>query len=171
MLILEENFKRHYSIIGFGLGQNSGIQAFGNKLIPVSHKKHLYIDVLHMLFSKHMEFTRQIDNCSNISLLLSVRMESPGDPSGPPRTPHAGGARGLPMGRRLPASISQGRLPTMRSRDLTLGGVKKVTIHSWTLQSHKTFQMHYAAIHSVVFSFVLQKTFTPNIIGRKSKEE
>lgn len=33
-----------------------------------------------------------------------------------------------------------GRLPTMRSRDLTLGGVKK-------------------------------KTFTPNIIGRKSKEE
>lgn len=33
-----------------------------------------------------------------------------------------------------------GRLPTMRSRDLTLGGVKK-------------------------------KTFTPNIIGRKSKED
>lgn len=69
-----------------------------------------------------------------------MRMESSGDPSGPPRTPHVGGARGLPMGRRLPASISPGRLPTMRSRDLTLGGVKK-------------------------------KTFTPNIIGRKSKEE
>ncbi|KTF97167.1 hypothetical protein cypCar_00013145 [Cyprinus carpio] len=67
-------------------------------------------------------------------------MESSGDPSGPPRTPLVGGARGLPMGRRLPASISPGRLPTMRSRDLTLGGVKK-------------------------------KTFTPNIIGRKSKEE
>lgn len=44
------------------------------------------------------------------------------------------------MGRRLPASISPGRLPAMRSRDLTLGGVKK-------------------------------KTFTPNIIGRKSKDE
>lgn len=69
-----------------------------------------------------------------------MSMESSGDPSGPPRTPHAGGSRGLPMGRRLPASISPGRLPTMRSRDLTLGGVKK-------------------------------KTFTPNIIGRKSKEE
>ncbi|ROI74408.1 DNA-directed RNA polymerase III subunit RPC4 [Anabarilius grahami] len=67
-------------------------------------------------------------------------MDSSGDPSGPPRTPQIGGARGLPMGRRLPASISPGRLPTMRSRDLTLGGVKK-------------------------------KTFTPNIIGRKSKEE
>ncbi|XP_067268546.1 DNA-directed RNA polymerase III subunit RPC4 [Pseudorasbora parva] len=67
-------------------------------------------------------------------------MDSSGDPSGPPRTPQIGGARGLPMGRRLPASITPGRLPTMRSRDLTLGGVKK-------------------------------KTFTPNIIGRKSKEE
>uniref|UniRef100_A0A671TDJ7 Polymerase (RNA) III (DNA directed) polypeptide D n=1 Tax=Sinocyclocheilus anshuiensis TaxID=1608454 RepID=A0A671TDJ7_9TELE len=67
-------------------------------------------------------------------------MESSGDPSGPPRTPHVGGSRGLPMGRRLPASISPGRLSTMRSRDLTLGGVKK-------------------------------KTFAPNIIGRKSKEE
>lgn len=42
----------HYSIIGFGLGQDSGIQAFGNKLIPVSHKTRLYIDVLHMLFLK-----------------------------------------------------------------------------------------------------------------------
>ncbi|XP_056102887.1 DNA-directed RNA polymerase III subunit RPC4 [Rhinichthys klamathensis goyatoka] len=67
-------------------------------------------------------------------------MEGSGDPGGPPRTPQVGGARGLPMGRRLPASITPGRLPTMRSRDLTLGGVKK-------------------------------KTFTPNIIGRKSKEE
>ncbi|XP_051524668.1 DNA-directed RNA polymerase III subunit RPC4-like [Myxocyprinus asiaticus] len=62
-----------------------------------------------------------------------------GDSSWPPQTP-VGGGRGLPMGRRLPASISSGRLPTMRSRDLTLGGVKK-------------------------------KTFTPNIIVRKSKEE
>ncbi|XP_028852332.1 DNA-directed RNA polymerase III subunit RPC4 [Denticeps clupeoides] len=54
-------------------------------------------------------------------------------------TPGAAG-RGMLMGRRLPASISPGRLPSMRSRDLTLGGVKK-------------------------------KTFTPNIIGRKVKEE
>ncbi|XP_051950884.1 DNA-directed RNA polymerase III subunit RPC4-like [Xyrauchen texanus] len=62
-----------------------------------------------------------------------------GDSSGPPQTP-AGGGRGLPVGRRLPTSITTGRLPMMRSRDLTLGGVKK-------------------------------KTFTPNIIGRKSKED
>ncbi|CAL8332182.1 unnamed protein product [Arctogadus glacialis] len=48
--------------------------------------------------------------------------------------------RGAAMGRRIPSSLSPGRLPTMRSRDLTLGGVKK-------------------------------KTFTPNIIGRKAKEE
>ncbi|KAJ8285863.1 hypothetical protein GJAV_G00031840 [Gymnothorax javanicus] len=48
--------------------------------------------------------------------------------------------RGLLIGRRLPATLSPCRLPTMRSRDLTLGGVKK-------------------------------KTFTPNIIGRKVKEE
>ncbi|KAK2902299.1 hypothetical protein Q8A73_012045 [Channa argus] len=44
------------------------------------------------------------------------------------------------MGRRPSSAISPGRLPSMRSRDLTLGGVKK-------------------------------KTFTPNIIGRKAKEE
>ncbi|XP_029915038.1 DNA-directed RNA polymerase III subunit RPC4 [Myripristis murdjan] len=57
------------------------------------------------------------------------------------RPPAPGGSgRGLLTGRRLPAAISPGRLPTMRSRDLTLGGVKK-------------------------------KTFTPNIIGRKAKDE
>lgn len=67
-------------------------------------------------------------------------MSGSGDPSGTPRAPNVGGGRGLVMGRRLPASISPGRLPAMRSRDLTLGGVKK-------------------------------KTFAPNIIGRKSKEE
>ncbi|NXR10956.1 RPC4 polymerase, partial [Semnornis frantzii] len=50
------------------------------------------------------------------------------------------GARGL-LGRRPAApSLSSGRLPSIRSRDLTLGGVKK-------------------------------KTFTPNIISRKIKEE
>ncbi|KAM9858029.1 DNA-directed RNA polymerase III subunit RPC4 [Aulostomus maculatus] len=63
-----------------------------------------------------------------------------GDPSGH-RTPAPGGSgRGLLMGRRTPAALSAGRLASMRSRDLTLGGVKK-------------------------------KTFTPNIIGRKAKEE
>ncbi|KAK1787048.1 hypothetical protein P4O66_017427 [Electrophorus voltai] len=68
-------------------------------------------------------------------------MASPGagDPTGPSRTLHPG-AGGRVLGRRLPAALSPGRLPAMRSRDLTLGGVKK-------------------------------KTFTPNIIGRKSKEE
>ncbi|XP_070759710.1 DNA-directed RNA polymerase III subunit RPC4 [Enoplosus armatus] len=63
-----------------------------------------------------------------------------GDPSGQ-RVPTPGGRGiGLLMGRRTPAAISTGRLPSMRSRDLTLGGVKK-------------------------------KTFTPNIIGRKAKDE
>ncbi|NWR47450.1 RPC4 polymerase, partial [Regulus satrapa] len=50
------------------------------------------------------------------------------------------GARGV-LGRRPAApALSPGRLPSIRSRDLTLGGVKK-------------------------------KTFTPNIISRKIKEE
>ncbi|XP_048834428.1 DNA-directed RNA polymerase III subunit RPC4 [Brienomyrus brachyistius] len=63
------------------------------------------------------------------------------DTSQSPRTPVAtGSGRGLLVGRRLPVTLSPGRLPSMRSRDLTLGGVKK-------------------------------KTFTPNIIGRKIKEE
>ncbi|XP_067879220.1 DNA-directed RNA polymerase III subunit RPC4 [Heterodontus francisci] len=47
--------------------------------------------------------------------------------------------RGLP-GRRSSAPVTPGRLPSIRSRDLTLGGMKK-------------------------------KTFTPNIISRKVKEE
>ncbi|KAF7199963.1 DNA-directed RNA polymerase III subunit RPC4 [Nothobranchius furzeri] len=55
-------------------------------------------------------------------------------------TPGGSSNVGLLMGRRPPSGISPGRLPSMRSRDLTLGGVKK-------------------------------KTFTPNIIGRKVKEE
>ncbi|XP_041855027.1 DNA-directed RNA polymerase III subunit RPC4 [Melanotaenia boesemani] len=66
-------------------------------------------------------------------------MADSGDPSGQ-HLPTPGASRGLPMGRRPSAGISSGRFPTMRSRDLTLGGVKK-------------------------------KTFTPNIIGRKVKEE
>ncbi|XP_041792324.1 DNA-directed RNA polymerase III subunit RPC4 isoform X2 [Chelmon rostratus] len=63
-----------------------------------------------------------------------------GDPSGQRVPAPAGSSAGLLAGRRPSAAISPGRLPTMRSRDLTLGGVKK-------------------------------KTFTPNIIGRKAKEE
>ena len=48
-----------------------------------------------------------------------------GDSSGQ-RAPTPGGSNaGLLAGRR-PTAISQGRLPSMRSRDLTLGGVKKV---------------------------------------------
>ncbi|XP_075714977.1 DNA-directed RNA polymerase III subunit RPC4 [Rhinoderma darwinii] len=61
------------------------------------------------------------------------------DPTpGVPRTPMAG-ARGL-VGRRPSTPATPGRLPSIRSRDLTLGGVRK-------------------------------KTFAPNIIGRKIKEE
>ncbi|XP_058492258.1 DNA-directed RNA polymerase III subunit RPC4 [Solea solea] len=68
-------------------------------------------------------------------------MADPGSgDSGSQRVPGPGGtSAGLLMGRR-PASSVAPRLPSMRSRDLTLGGVKK-------------------------------KTFTPNIIGRKAKEE
>ncbi|XP_017272613.1 DNA-directed RNA polymerase III subunit RPC4 [Kryptolebias marmoratus] len=68
-------------------------------------------------------------------------MADSGDASGQrPSTPGGGANVGLMVGRRPSAGISPGRLPSMRSRDLTLGGVKK-------------------------------KTFTPNIIGRKVKEE
>ncbi|NWS43082.1 RPC4 polymerase, partial [Probosciger aterrimus] len=60
--------------------------------------------------------------------------------SGGSLRPGLPGARGL-LGRRPGAPpITPGRLPSIRSRDLTLGGVKK-------------------------------KTFTPNIISRKIKEE
>uniref|UniRef100_A0A8C6S7M8 Polymerase (RNA) III (DNA directed) polypeptide D n=1 Tax=Neogobius melanostomus TaxID=47308 RepID=A0A8C6S7M8_9GOBI len=52
----------------------------------------------------------------------------------------SGSGMGLLAGRRTSAGLSPGRLPSIRSRDLTLGGVKK-------------------------------KTFTPNIIGRKVKED
>ncbi|XP_062995529.1 DNA-directed RNA polymerase III subunit RPC4 [Elgaria multicarinata webbii] len=61
----------------------------------------------------------------------------PGNASG--IRPTLTNARGL-LGRRTTAPITPGRLPSIRSRDLTLGGVKK-------------------------------KTFAPNIISRKIKEE
>ncbi|XP_068130793.1 DNA-directed RNA polymerase III subunit RPC4 [Hyperolius riggenbachi] len=58
--------------------------------------------------------------------------------AGGPRASVSGG-RGL-VGRRPSAPVTPGRLPSIRSRDLTLGGVRK-------------------------------KTFAPNIISRKIKEE
>lgn len=61
----------------------------------------------------------------------------PSNPGGP--RPLLSGGRGL-IGRRPAPPLTPGRLPSIRSRDLTLGGVKK-------------------------------KTFTPNIISRKIKEE
>ncbi|AWP06821.1 putative DNA-directed RNA polymerase III subunit RPC4 [Scophthalmus maximus] len=63
-----------------------------------------------------------------------------GDPSGQRVAAPGGSSAGQLVGRRPSAAITAGRLPSMRSRDLTLGGVKK-------------------------------KTFTPNIIGRKAKDE
>ncbi|KAG8441122.1 hypothetical protein GDO86_006752 [Hymenochirus boettgeri] len=62
--------------------------------------------------------------------------ETPGNEFGGPRAP---GGRGI-VGRRSSTPLTPGRLPSMRSRDLTLGGVRK-------------------------------KTFAPNIISRKIKEE
>lgn len=52
--------------------------------------------------------------------------DAAGEPSAPggPR-PLLSGARGL-IGRRPAPSLTPGRLPSIRSRDLTLGGVKKV---------------------------------------------
>lgn len=61
----------------------------------------------------------------------------PGTPGGVRAALNAG--RGV-LGRKTPAAVNTGRLPSIRTRDLTLGGVKK-------------------------------KTFTPNIISRKAKEE
>ncbi|XP_043938854.1 DNA-directed RNA polymerase III subunit RPC4 isoform X2 [Protopterus annectens] len=61
----------------------------------------------------------------------------PGTPGGVRPALTAG--RGL-FGRKTPTAVNPGRLPSIRSRDLTLGGVKK-------------------------------KTFTPNIISRKAKED
>ncbi|KAL8173951.1 UNVERIFIED_CONTAM: DNA-directed RNA polymerase III subunit RPC4 [Gekko kuhli] len=66
--------------------------------------------------------------------------EAGNDPGNPGCSrPALSTARGL-IGRRTTAPITPGRLPSIRSRDLTLGGVKK-------------------------------KTFAPNIISRKIKEE
>lgn len=50
-----------------------------------------------------------------------------GDNSGQPVPNPGGRGRGALAGRRPSATISPGRLPSVRSRDLTLGGVKKVS--------------------------------------------
>lgn len=52
--------------------------------------------------------------------------KAPGEPSAP-GAPRAllSGARGL-IGQRPAPHLTPGRLPSIRSRDLTLGGVKKV---------------------------------------------
>uniref|UniRef100_A0A8U7P7H2 RNA polymerase III subunit D n=1 Tax=Corvus moneduloides TaxID=1196302 RepID=A0A8U7P7H2_CORMO len=81
--------------------------------------------------------------CVSLTVSPPRRMAEGGSgSSGSPGSlrPGVPGARGV-LGRRPAApALSPGRLPSIRSRDLTLGGVKK-------------------------------KTFTPNIIGRKIKEE
>lgn len=77
-------------------------------------------------------------NCSIIIISESLKLgvfilhqfrmadSGSGDP-GSRRAPTPGGStRGPLAGRRPPSAISPGRLPSMRSRDLTLGGVKKV---------------------------------------------
>ncbi|NP_001089656.1 polymerase (RNA) III (DNA directed) polypeptide D, 44kDa L homeolog [Xenopus laevis] len=64
---------------------------------------------------------------------------SEGNPSNDAAGPRNPMGRGL-VGRRSSAPVTPGRLPSIRSRDLTLGGVRK-------------------------------KTFAPNIISRKIKEE
>lgn len=61
-----------------------------------------------------------------------------GDPGGRVPTPGGSGNKGLLMSRRPSAGISPGRLPTMRSRDLTLGGVKKV----WHASVSLTHSLH-----------------------------
>lgn len=57
-------------------------------------------------------------------------MADSGEPGGQrvPKPGESGSSTGLLMGRRGAAGITAGRLPSMRSRDLTLGGVKKVTL-------------------------------------------
>ncbi|CAJ1068451.1 DNA-directed RNA polymerase III subunit RPC4 [Xyrichtys novacula] len=62
------------------------------------------------------------------------------DPSGQRAQTPGGSSTGMLTGRRPGGAVTPGRFPGMRSRDLTLGGVKK-------------------------------KTFTPNIIGRKVKDD
>lgn len=88
-----------------------------------------------------------------------------GDNSGQHVPNSSGRGRGVLAGRRPSATISPGRLPSVRSRDLTLGGVKKV---STGITSGVDNNQDRTCCNQC---FALQKTFTPNIIGRKVKEE
>lgn len=74
----------------------------------------------------------------NLMSFLSCRMADSGSgESSGQRVPNPGGSGvGLLMGRRS-AGLSPGRLPSMRSRDLTLGGVKKVLKFMFTLNHNK----------------------------------
>nr|XP_047901726.1 DNA-directed RNA polymerase III subunit RPC4 isoform X2 [Anser cygnoides] len=72
------------------------------------------------------------------------------------------GARGL-LGRRPAPPLGPGRLPSIRSRDLTLGGVKKPRrLRGFCGLSRLPPRLARSRP---------QKTFTPNIISRKIKEE
>ena len=62
----------------------------------------------------------------NVATGIRMAEPGPGDGSGQGMSTPRGRGRGAAVGRRIPSSLSPGRLPTMRSRDLTLGGVKKV---------------------------------------------
>lgn len=75
-------------------------------------------------------------------MCLQFRMadSGSGDHSGQPVPTPGGGGRGLLTGRRPSAAISPGRLPSMRSRDLTLGGVKKVI--NYYFKSSHTYLNH-----------------------------
>ena len=70
-----------------------------------------------------------------------IRMAEPGpgDGSGQGMSTPRGRGRGAAVGRRIPSSLSPGRLPTMRSRDLTLGGVKKVRLMKDYLSSESSW--------------------------------
>lgn len=69
------------------------------------------------------------------------------------RVPTPGGSGvGVLMGRRPPTAISTGRLPSMRSRDLTLGGVKKVR-RSISLLGRIMVQDSFFPFLSTVFVF------------------
>ena len=77
----------------------------------------------------------------SVSPVTGIRMadSGPGESSGQGMAAPGGSGRGSVVGRRIPSSISPGRLPTMRSRDLTLGGVKKVMLIQKYVLSSKCY--------------------------------
>lgn len=109
-----------------------------------------------------------------------------GDPVGRVPTPGGSGNKGLLMSRRPSAGISPGRLPTMRSRDLTLGGVKKVwhasvslthSLHLTTTTEKKSANGYFKWIHllshllHLLFFFLLfRKRLHPTLLAEKLKK-